>query len=82
MKRNWEILLDSDKSDAIDQIITYFQTEKGEEIGVIAAEEILDQVLSQVAIKLYNQGVEDARGLLRGKMEDFDIDLSSLLKSH
>ncbi len=39
----------------------YYEVERGEEIGYIAAEQILDFMLDNIAPTIYNKGVEDAR---------------------
>ena len=65
---------------AIGEIIAHFKTERGEEIGVIAAEKILDLVILAAGNSIYNRGVQDAKTVVNGKLEDLNIDIESLLR--
>lgn len=77
----WDLLSSDQKRTITDQIIAYFDRERGEQVGIIAAEEILDIVLQSAGVGLYNQGVNHTRDFLRGRLEDLDIDIAALLKS-
>lgn len=68
------------KREAIEAIIAYYQREKGEEIGIIAAEEILDFVLEMVGTEIYNKAVEDTKVLVVEKMTGILIDIEAILK--
>lgn len=67
------------RTQAINEIVGYFQTERNEEIGIIAAEAILDFLLEAVGKTIYNKGVKDARSILEQRMGDFGIDLEALI---
>lgn len=62
----------------INEIIAYFQDERGEEIGVIAAGNTLDFILDLTAEEIYNKGVADAKKILKEKLVDIEIELDSL----
>ncbi len=64
------LLSAEEKRHAIDAIIGYFSSERGEEIGMIAAEDIMDQVLEQVGTKIYNKGVDAVVKSLRMRLGD------------
>lgn len=64
---------------AIEEIINFFKAERDQEIGVVAAEEILDLFLDGFAKTVYNKGVKDARAMLEARISDFGIDLEGLL---
>jgi len=64
---------------AINEIIEFFRTERNEDIGVIAAEAILDLFLEEVGKTIYNKGVKDARQILEQRLSDFGIDLEGLI---
>lgn len=68
------------KQECIKELIDYFENERDEEIGMIAAENILDQVLQNVAVHLYNKGVNDSISLLNGQLENLQFDMESLIK--
>lgn len=80
IKRSWDILTEEEKTKAIDEIISFFRNERGEEIGVIAAGNILDMFLEKVGMQLYNQGVDDTKDFLKKRFEENEIDLEATLK--
>jgi len=58
------------KQDMITAIQTYFQNERDEELGDLAANLILDFFIENLAAEFYNQGVFDAYSLMNEKIED------------
>jgi uncharacterized protein (DUF2164 family) len=73
------LLAKEKRQQAINGIVGYFQTERSEEIGVIAAEAILDFFLEEIGKTVYNKGVKDARSILEQRLGDFGIDLEALI---
>lgn len=65
IKRSWDLLPKEQKRLAVKEIIDFFGNERGEEIGVIAAESILDMFLQKVGLDLYNKGVEDSKNFVK-----------------
>ena len=65
---------------AIEQIIDYFSTERDEEIGVIAAEDILDVFLDILGPSIFNAGVNEARKAIQTGRQNMDFELELLLK--
>lgn len=55
VKRYWEHLSDEEKRFAKDELILFFERERDEKIGLIAAEEILNYFLQNVGNRLYNK---------------------------
>ncbi|PJA89571.1 MAG: DUF2164 domain-containing protein [Candidatus Magasanikbacteria bacterium CG_4_9_14_3_um_filter_32_9] len=80
LKRTWDLISNDKRKISIEEIMTFFAKERDEEIGVIAAEEILDFFLQEVAMEIYNKGVEDSRDILRSRFGDLDMDLELLFK--
>jgi len=74
MSKNKGILSEKEKDKVIKEIIGYFATEKDEEIGVIAAQDILDFLLDQVEKNIYNKGVDDATKYFRDRLEGSLLD--------
>lgn len=62
------------------EIIDYFASEKDIEIGLIAAEEILDFFLIKLNKEIYNQAIEDTQKVIRRGMENIAINVDSLTK--
>ena len=79
IKRSWERLTDEEKEMAKKELILFFDKERGEKIGVIAAEEILNFFLQSVGPKLYNKGVLDAKKAIGSRMEEMLFDLDDLI---
>ena len=79
-KKPWDLLTEEQRNSAIKDIIDFYETEKDEQIGIIAAGELLDIFLQTAGIFLYNKGVEDSKDLLRSKIEELTIDIEATLK--
>lgn len=79
MHRKWDRLTNEKKQAATEALITFFAEERDEEIGVIAAEKILNFMLQVVGSDLYNQGVVDAKKALESRFQDLQYDLDDLL---
>jgi len=54
----------------IDDIKEYFYKERGEEIGILAAELFCDFIIEKIGPEIYNQGLIDAKSFLEEKAED------------
>ena len=74
-KRAWDYLSDEQRKKAIDEIVAFFDSEREEKIGVIAAEQVLDMFLQGAAKEVYNRAIEDVKEFLRKKAEDIEIDI-------
>ena len=79
INRKWERLSNEEKNKAKEELILFFENERDEKIGIIAAEEILNFFLQSVGSKLYNKGVEDAKKALENRFEELKYDLNDLL---
>lgn len=79
-RKSWDRLPEDQKDNVKNQLIHFFDKELGEEIGVIAAESILNFFLQQVGPTLYNQGVSDAKLALEKRMDDLNYDLDDLIE--
>jgi uncharacterized protein (DUF2164 family) len=79
-KRSWDLLTDSQRKTAVDEIISFFRNERNEEIGILAAENLLDMFQHQVGVQLYNKGVEDTKDFVKSRLEEVSIDIEVSLK--
>jgi len=77
--RKGDRLSDEQRRVAIDELIYFFEKERGEEIGKIAAEQLLNFFLESVGHELFNQGVITAKNTIEARMEDVKYDLDDLL---
>lgn len=80
VKRSWDLLTDDQRKNAIDEIISFFFSERGEEIGVIAAGNLLDMFQQQAGVQLYNQGVDDTKDFIKKRFEELGVDIEVSLK--
>jgi uncharacterized protein (DUF2164 family) len=80
IKRDWDLISDEKRKESIDDIIHFFKNERDEEIGIIAAEKILDHFLKTVGIQIYNKSVEESIIFLKNRFESLEIDMRALLK--
>lgn len=78
-KRKWDLLSKERRESLIKEIITYFKIEKDQEIGVLAAEDLLDFFLEALHKDIYNKAIEDAKTTIKQSLENIDIDLDLLL---
>ncbi len=80
VKRTWERLTDEEKELAKEELILFFENERDEKIGIIAAENIINFFLQSVGSKLYNKGVADAKNALGNRIEELNYDLDDLVE--
>ncbi|WP_234998386.1 DUF2164 domain-containing protein [Salirhabdus sp. Marseille-P4669] len=66
------------KEEMKSKINTFFQEERGEEIGELATQIVLDFVLKELSPYIYNQGIKDAKTIVEQKVMNLEEDLSSL----
>ena len=66
------------KEEMIDRIQDFFIKERGEEIGNLAAEQVLDFITEEMASYFYNEGIEDSISALQSRMENLEEDLYTL----
>ena len=80
IKRSWERLSDEERKLVKEDLILFFENERDEKIGIIAAEEILNFFLKSAGSKLYNKGVYDAKKALENRYEELQFDLDDLME--
>lgn len=81
IRRTWDGLTDEEKESAKQELITFFEKERDEKIGIVAAEEIINFFLQSLGNKLYNKGVTDAKKAIENRMEELNYDLDDLFKT-
>lgn len=79
-KRKSDLFLtDEQKQNCLQALVTYFNQERDEKIGLVAAEKILDFILQETGEHIYNKAIFDAQKLLKKRFEDLDLDLELLI---
>lgn len=82
IKRKWDMLSKEERQSAIDEIISYFATERNEEIGVIAAGDLLDLFLRTTSGAIYNHALDDLRPLLEKNLATTLLDIDTTLRKN
>ncbi|CAM4463454.1 uncharacterized protein (DUF2164 family) [Paenibacillus endophyticus] len=62
------------------KIQQYFELERSETIGSIAAEQLLDFVIQEIGPHLYNHAISDARKAVLERMQTLEDELYALEK--
>ena len=66
------------KKKYLNEIIDFFQNERNEEIGFIAADKILDFFIQTMGEEIYKKAIKDCKKLLKERFEDLEIELDIL----
>ncbi|WP_422168242.1 DUF2164 domain-containing protein [Halobacillus sp.] len=69
-----------EKDYVIAKIQEYFELERGEEIGELAADQLVQLMVEELGPFLYNKGIQDARQMVEQKVMNLDEDLLSLTR--
>jgi uncharacterized protein (DUF2164 family) len=80
VKRNWDVISEEVRKRSIKDFIDFYKMERNEDIGMMAAENILDHFLQTVGLEIYNTGVKDSISLLKERIEDLEIEMEILIK--
>ena len=78
-KRKWDLIPKEKKAKLIQETITYFKTKRDQEIGIVAAEEILDFFLDVLGPTIYNRAIHDSKDIVKQSAENLEIDLELLV---
>ena len=80
MKRDFGLISEEKRREAIKETISFFENERGEKIGIVAAEEILDNFLEAIGKDIYNKGISDSIKFANERFGTLEMDMDSLLK--
>lgn len=64
----------------IEQIQQFFELERSETIGTLAAGEVLDFMIKEIGPHLYNHAINDARTTVLERMQTLEDELYALEK--
>lgn len=62
----------------VNEVIRYFSSERSEEIGILAAEDVLDFFFQTLGEEIYKKAVADCKKMLKEKMGEFEFELELL----
>ncbi|MCB9798811.1 DUF2164 family protein [Candidatus Nomurabacteria bacterium] len=77
-KTNFDGLNQEQRRGAIDKIISFFAEERDEEIGVIAAEQLLDFFLDEIGKSVYNNGIDATGATIKEQHENLLMNIEAL----
>lgn len=66
------------KAQIVAMVQQYFRDERGEEIGDLAAEFLIDFMIKQMGPFIYNQAIEDVQAVLNQRMAALEEDVYAL----
>ncbi len=69
---------DTQKMEYVKKIIGYFHDQREEEIGIIAAQDMLDFFLFLIGDDVYKKAVKDCKKIVEQKYIDTTIELDSI----
>lgn len=79
-KRSWDFLSEDQRRTFVNEIINFFGSQRDEQIGIIAAEEILDMFLQTAGSQIYNMGVNETKDFFKNRFEEINTDIEIFLK--
>ncbi|MBP9702231.1 DUF2164 family protein [Candidatus Woesebacteria bacterium] len=79
-KSNLLLISDEKKRGAVEAIIAFYKRERDEEIGVIAAEEILEFVIDLVGKDIFNKGIDETVRLVQDRLSGVWMDVEAIVK--
>lgn len=80
IKRAWDFLDDKKRQIVVDQIIVYFAKERNEQIGVVAAGQVLDFFLEAAGGIIYNKALDDFKLFMEKELADSVINADVSLR--
>lgn len=69
-----------EKLQLVHRLQHYFETERGESIGELGAEQLVDFMIGAIGPYVYNAAISDARNVFQEKMNQLDDELYALEK--
>ncbi|WP_181350208.1 DUF2164 domain-containing protein [Thalassobacillus sp. CUG 92003] len=71
-----------EKEHVITNIQTYFELERGEQLGELGADQLLDFFMKELEPYIHNKAVHEARQMVEQKVMNLDEDLLALEKPY
>ncbi len=77
-KNKFDFDSDESRQKFLNEIIAFFDSERDEKIGIIAAEQILDFFVENLGDQIYKKAIGETKSLLKEKMDELEVDLDLL----
>ncbi len=83
MMKKWEIDNKQLNRKCLDEVIARVQDiNDPDQVGIIAAQDIIDIVMENLAPVIYNKGVNDSKKLTLAKLSDLESEIDLLRQYH
>lgn len=79
-QKSFDLLSPEQRKKVIQVIIDHFATERDEELGIIAAGDLLDVILETITPHIFNKGVIETKKLVQTQLQELDFEIDTLLK--
>ena len=76
--RKWDIVDKQTQDKCISEVITRVEEIEDNQVGLIAAQDIIDIVAENLGPEIYNKAIKDATKLLDDRMNDLQTELDLL----
>lgn len=78
MIKKFDHIPDDIKRKCVDEVITRVEEIESEQVGVIAAQDIVDIVVENYGPHIYNMALQDTKKLLQEKLSDVEYEIDAL----
>ncbi|MBI2473457.1 DUF2164 family protein [Candidatus Uhrbacteria bacterium] len=78
-KNKFDFESEEQKIKCLNHVIGFFQDERSEKIGLVAAEKIFEFFLEMIGEEIYKKALKDCKKLLKEKFDDLEVELDLLL---
>ena len=77
-KQKFDFVSEEKEMAYLKEIIAFFQDERNEEIGFVAAKQVLNFFLQTIGEEIYKKAIKDAKKLLNDRIDDLNLELDLL----
>lgn len=78
MIRKFDNISKEIEKQCMEEVITRIQEIEGSDVGIIAAQDIINIVKQNLGPEIYNTGVRDANKLIQERFADIEVDINLL----
>ena len=77
-KQKFDFVSEEKEMAYLKEIIAFFQDERNEEIGFVAAKQVLNFFLQTIGEEVYKKAIKDTKKLFQERVDDINIELDLL----
>lgn len=76
--RKWDLASKEIQDKCVNEVITRIEEIGDDQVGFVAAQDIIDIVTENLAPEIYNKAIVDSKKLLEDRMNDMEAELDLL----